>query len=204
MASPGWAQVTTNGLTGINACSGGYLESNPAAFDSSSNQNSATNTSVNFKLSSLLDWTNLRGLMGVADNPVSSITVYGKVKNTRSNTDVRIIDFGAVTSTQNPSYSDNNVTLTEKTPYVLILYTGFSGHGESNPFGVQCFMTGGTYTPANDTMNTSIGSTGCFSISPLTRMDIRNCLCGRSNLAQTLPNQPQHTHQEARARLGCR
>jgi len=205
IAAPVAAQttITAPGLTGQAACGAGYSEAQLAAFDSSSNQFNATNTSVNFKLSSLVNWNGLRGLVGAGDNPVTSITVYGKVKNTRTGADVRMIDFGAATSTQNPSYSDNNVTLTETTPYVLILYSNFAGSGESNPFGVQCFMTGGTYTPANTNFGPS--STGCFTITPRTQLDIRNCLCGRSDLSQTATTiQPGHTHEQARGRLGCR
>jgi len=205
-AAPVAAQVMTNGLSGENACGAGYSEAQLAAFDSSNNQFNATNTSVNFKLSTLVGWNGLRSLVGAGDNPVTSITVYGKVKNTRTGADVRMIDFGAVTSTQNPSYSDNNVTLTETTPYVLILYSNFAGSGESNPFGVQCFMTGGTYTPANTNFGPS--STGCFTITPRTQLDIRNCLCGQSDLSQTATTtptiQPGHTHEQARGRLGCR
>ena len=69
------------------------------------------------------------------------------------------------------------MTLTERTPYVVIIYTDFAGHGEDNPFMRDCFMTGGTYTITNLSINN--GSNGCFSISPLTPFDARNCLCGR-------------------------
>ncbi len=196
----GAQNVTAPGLKGNPACAGGYLmQKNLAALDSTNNADAVTNTSLPFKLSTLINWTNLRGLLGIADNPVSSITVYGKVKNTRTNTDVRTIDLGAVTSGQNPSYATTNVTLTAKTPYVIILYTDYSGLREENPFAVQCFMTGGTYNVTDTFVG---GRSGCLQLND--SFDIRNCLCGRSNLAQTLPNQPQHTHDKAWDRLGCK
>ncbi len=198
----------------------------------------------------------LRGLLGIADNPVNSINIYAQVKNVRNNSNVgNRIDLGAVTSTQNPSYASNAVSLAERTPYAILMYTGFSGHGEDNPFAVQCFMTGGSYTIPNGgnewmdimrsavtdcTMQGQLGSdseirtkaeanlpwsendypgrningaptweslvqeeikaikftfdpgkcrapdanqprtNGCYSISPRTQLDVRNCLCGRS------------------------
>ncbi|MCY4304181.1 MAG: hypothetical protein OXC62_05285 [Aestuariivita sp.] len=202
--APGWAQttVTAPGLFGSSACGGGYTQNNPAAFDSSNNGRVATNINVNFKLSNILNWTSLRGILGITSNPVSSITVYGKVKNTRIGADVRTIDFGAVTASQNPSYSDNNATLTERTPYALILYTDFAGHGESNPFAVECFMTGGTYT-----MNVNPGegrTSGCFSISPLTPLDVRNCWCGRQNNFPLFSSTSNPTQTSFRAGLGCK
>ena len=59
-----------------------------------------------------MDWTVLRGLLGIADNPVSSIAISAKVINARTGTTVRTLDLGTVTSTQNPSYTTTNVTLT--------------------------------------------------------------------------------------------
>ena len=223
VAAPVWAQVTTSGLSGTNACFGGYSQNQLAAFDSSNNQANATNTSVNFKLSLLVNWGSIRGLMGLSDTPVTSVTVYGKVKNTRTGADVGSeINFGTLTSSQtNASYSNNNITLTEKTPYALIIYTDYSGKGESNPIAVQCFMTGGTYNVPSGAF-----SGGCFKAGD--SFDVKNCLCGRASLAQTAvthgsnspaqnlidnmlaassganQGQPGHTDSEARGRLSCR
>ncbi|MCY4313811.1 MAG: hypothetical protein OXD44_09000, partial [Gammaproteobacteria bacterium] len=69
-----------------------------------------------------------------------------------------------------------------------------------------CFMTGGTYTPSNTTFfNPDPSSTGSFTISFLTPLDIRSCLCERSDLSQSggANNRPSHTHQDARTALGC-
>ena len=178
LAGPVGAQttITTSGLLGNFACGGGYsLQRNLSVVGYQ--DSSITDTNLPFSLSNILDWTGLRGLLGIADNPVSSIAISAKVINARTGTTVRTLDLGTVTSTQNPSYTTTNVTLTEKTPYVVIMYTDFAGHGEDNPFSVKCFMTGGTYTITNLSINN--GSNGCFSISPLTPLDARNCLCGR-------------------------
>jgi len=114
--------------------------------------------------------------LGIADNPVSSITVYAKIKNTRTNTDIRTIDLGAVTSTQNPSYATTNVTC-----------PGSDTCETARPFpkdAVRREEAGGTYTLNN--VFASNGSNGCFSISPLTPLDVRNCLCGRRALLAQL------------------
>ena len=89
IAGPVVAQstVTAPGLYGNPACAGRYSERNVNAFDSTHNgfrDGSLTNTNVNFKLSNIMTWTNLKAVMGITDNPVSSITVYGKVKNART------------------------------------------------------------------------------------------------------------------------
>ncbi|MCY4185818.1 MAG: hypothetical protein OXC82_04660 [Rhodobacteraceae bacterium] len=62
---------------------------------------------------------------------------------------------------------------------MLFFYTGSSGSDETNALERYCFMTGGSYTMAVDS---GAGQTsGCFSISPLTIQDVRNCFCGRGN-----------------------
>ncbi len=53
-------------------------------------------------------------------------------------------------------------------------------------FARRCFMTGGSYTIAANPIASgpTQGSSGCFTISPLTQQDVRNCWCGRKT---TLP-----------------
>ncbi|MCY4276693.1 MAG: hypothetical protein OXE81_02495 [Gammaproteobacteria bacterium] len=150
MAGPVAAQnaVTAPGLSGDSACGGGYSRERNSLYVGYRTSD-ITNTNLPFSLSNLTDWTNLRSSLGIGDNPVSSITISAKVINTRTGMTVRTLNPGTVTSSQNPSYATTNVTLVEKTPYVAIMYTDYSGHGESNPFSVRCFMTGGTYTIEN-------------------------------------------------------
>ncbi len=62
-------------------------------------------------------------------------------------------------------------------------FVGASGSVPKQVLARRCFMTGGTYT-MNVAPNTSGQNSGCFSISPLTIHDVRNCWCGREN---TLP-----------------
>ncbi|MCY4308536.1 MAG: hypothetical protein OXC57_09725 [Rhodobacteraceae bacterium] len=66
--------------------------------------------------------------------------------------------------------------LAARTPY----YVEVRAVPQGRPLQVlarRCFMTGGTYTITNLSINN--GSNGCFSISPLTIHHVRNCLCGR-------------------------
>ncbi|MCY4278121.1 MAG: hypothetical protein OXE81_09850 [Gammaproteobacteria bacterium] len=150
IAAPVAAQttITAPGLSGDAACGGGYLsEINSMVMGYQAS--AITNTNLPFSLSSITDWATLRSALGIADNPVSSIAITAEVINTRTGATVRTINLGTATSSQNASYATTNVTLAEKTPYVAIVYTDFAGHGESNPFSVRCFMTGGTYTIGN-------------------------------------------------------
>jgi len=158
MAGPVAAQntVTAPGLSGDSACGGGYSRERNSLYVGYRTSD-ITNTNLPFSLSNLTDWTNLRSSLGIGDNPVSSITISAKVINTRTGATVRTLNPGTVTSSQNPSYATTNVTLAEKTPYVAIMYTDFAGHGESNPFSVRCFMTGGTYTINNEGSQNFIG-----------------------------------------------
>ncbi len=202
MATPIWSQtITTNGIQGGPACSMGYSAvKNTIA--RAYLYTRITNTSLPFQLSSVMDWAGLRSIMGVADNPVSSLALTGKIFNGRTGATVQTIDLGTITSSQNLSYATTNVTLMEKTPYVVIMYTDFAGHGENNPFMIDCFVTGGTYTLGNNTTNTSLGSTGCFSISPRTPLDVRNCLCGRGNTGTV--GSASYDYTSLRAGWGCR
>ena len=71
----------------------------------------------------------------------------------------------------------NSYPLAEKTPYYAVLYADVTGLGVANPLDTACFMTGGDYTIGN--LSVMSGSNGCFTISPRTPQDVRNCLCGR-------------------------
>ena len=115
LAGPVGAQttITSNGLQGPPSCWAGSTNNTIARSYLYSN---ITNTNLPFGLSNVMDWTVLRGLLGIADNPVSSIAISAKVINARTGTTVRTLDLGTVTSTQNPSYTTTNVTLTERTP----------------------------------------------------------------------------------------
>ena len=68
----------------------------------------------------------------------------------------------------------------------------------------RCFMTGGTYTM---TVDPAAGQTsGCFSVSPRTIQDVRNCWCGRGNNSPRLLGlfTDEAQNQTLRDRWGCR
>lgn len=202
LAVPAGAQtatVTAPGLIGPTACAG-TGESQSLLTGSIS---SVTTTSVTLAHDARDNlYSALRSQLG--DGGATSFPLRYRVYNARTGSQTGSQGGFATITSSNPnlvSGSNSPFALTEKTPFYITIYTTASGYGESRPLLRRCFMTGGTYTPANTDINS--GSTGCFSITPRTPLDVRNCLCGRSNLAQTMPNQPQHTHQEARTRLGC-
>ncbi|MCY4276292.1 MAG: hypothetical protein OXE81_00405 [Gammaproteobacteria bacterium] len=97
--------------------------------------------------------------------------------------------------------TNQNLGFTMRTPHYFTIFTTAAGWGESRPLTRRCFMTGGTYTPSNEdgqpgyVANTT---SGCFSISPRTYQDVRNCLCGRSRIWN---NDDQNTAE--RRNLGC-
>ncbi len=74
--------------------------------------------------------------------------------------------------------------LSPKTSYYAVIYTTANGFGEASPIQRFCFMTGGTYTMNVNPSSNTDRSSGCFSISPFTLQDVRNCWCGRKT---TLP-----------------
>lgn len=57
-----------------------------------------------------------------------------------------------------------------------VLWASVPGTGPANPLDTAGFMTGESYTI--NSADISNGSNGCFSTSPLTPLDARNCLCG--------------------------
>ncbi len=190
------------GLVGQPACGGGHVHNidgnhlaiNLSVINGAGMQGIFTNNFFG------VTYSFLRGRLG-GDSSVSEFPLKLRVINSKTGTQVSETDLGTVTSTNAVARVVNNISVAAKTPYTAIYYADVTGLGLANPINTLCFMTGGTYTPANT--NILSGSTGCFSISPRTPFDVRNCLCGQSNLAQTLDDHPKHTHAEARMALGC-
>ncbi|MCY4227903.1 MAG: hypothetical protein OXF20_09490 [Gammaproteobacteria bacterium] len=84
-------------------------------------------------------------------------------------------------SSSSPTYAGGSATrsgLSQNTLYYVMLEAGPAGR-DTQILGRRCFMTGGTYTMTVDPANGQ--TSGCFSISPRTPADVRNCLCGRGN-----------------------
>ena len=82
--------------------------------------------------------------------------------------------------------SQTGSSLAAKTLYYVEVFTNSSGSIPKQVFARRCFMTGGTYTIAANPIASgpTQGSTGCYTISPLTIQHVRNCWCGRKT---TLP-----------------
>jgi len=180
LAAPVWAQtITAPGLVRQPACTGGHTDRGTtdlglAIITYSSVPNGAGNMSLILELGDF-DYSHLRE--GSGDGGPTAFPINVQVNT--GGAAVETIVVGTVTST-NTSLGRVSVSpfpVAAKTPYVAILYVNVPGRGVGNPLAVSCFMTGGTYTITNLSINN--GSNGCFSISPRTQLDIRNCLCGR-------------------------
>ena len=132
-----------------------------------------------------------------------AVTIEYFVRNALTNAQVQRASAGRIVS-GSPNLNATNLpisSLTPNTPYVYTVETTASGFGEANPLLRRCFMTGGTYTLNNESGQpgfSNLNSSGCFSISPLTHQDVRNCLCGRSRIWN---DNAQNTAQ--RCTLGC-
>ena len=145
----------------------------------------------------------LRG--GVGDgSPTVEFPMKLKVVNTRTGSDVGTADAGTVTSTDTSAPgASHSFTVTEKTPYVAIYHADVTEWGLDNPIATWCFMTGGTYTIIN--LSIENGSNGCFSISLLTPLDARNCLCGRGATGSVTINEVPvaYDYTSIRSNWGC-
>ena len=174
VADPVWAQtITAPGLKGTQACVG---TSEIKRFDLAEVTISGSNATFSPK-----NVTNLYSLLRseVGDGGPTSFPILYTYTNAKTGQKSAAIRVTTVDSA-NPNFSASSEAAgyTAKTPYYFTVFARASGFGESRPLTRLCFMTGGTYTPTNTTFP---GSTGCFSISPRTPQDVRNCLCGRGN-----------------------
>ena len=146
-------------------------------------------------------YSNLRSRSG--DSGLTSFPTNIKVYNARTGAQAGstqvIADFRSTYPELNTDFTFTLSGLAAKTPYYAVVYTTATGFGEARPFLRRCFMTGGIYTPANTELTN--GSTGCFSITPLTFQDVRNCLCGRGNTGTVGTQDYDYTSQ--RSSWGC-
>ena len=199
-AGPVWAQtITAPGLVGQPACAGtGEITDINFGTISAVGNTSAVFTYVN--ISNL--YSILRSRSG--DGGATVFPIRYRLYNNRTGAQVADNPPSTVIESGNPNFTAAPTTfsgLSARTPYYVVVYTTATGFGESRPFLRRCFMTGGTYTPSNESgqpgyvANTT---SGCFSISPRTFQDIRNCLCGRSRVWN---DDDQNTAQ--RRTLGC-
>ncbi|MCY4308018.1 MAG: hypothetical protein OXC57_07065 [Rhodobacteraceae bacterium] len=151
---------------------------------------------------SQITYSFLRGRTG--DSGTSSFPVNLRVVNARTGASVVEQIVGTVNSTDTSlTNAAVGFSAAAKTPYFAILYADVPGLGVANPLDTACFMTGGTYTITNLSINN--GSNGCFSISPLTPLDARNCLCGRpvSGTVTIDGSAVSYDYTSIRANWGC-
>ena len=172
--------VTSNGRAGQTACMD-QAEVNAESF-------SITEIKPSFirYTTPAVTWTQYTGRLGDTTPPINvniRATVYDARTETAAVSSVLLANINS-----SLDYSGTNTPLiraglSAKTPYYLEVYADSSGSIPKQVFARRCFMTGGTYT-MTVTPNTQGRSSGCFSISPLTQQDVRNCWCGRKT---TLP-----------------
>ena len=196
-AGPAEAQtITAPGLVGQPACVGPGETDNPVSGSVSAiTANSATLT---------LDAYNnlysvLTGRIGDGSTPTEFI-IKDRVQNLRTGITYEG-NFATISST-NPNLSSSPnpaVLLSDKTPHVYEIYVDEI----SDILLRRCFMTGGTYTITN--LSILNGSNGCFSISPLTPLDARNCLCGRGATGSVTIDSSAvaYDYTSIQANLGC-
>ncbi|MCY4292341.1 MAG: hypothetical protein OXC72_11380, partial [Roseovarius sp.] len=215
LAAPVWAQatITAPGLIGQPACLGTSEVDDPLSGSISAVGTNQATLQID-AVSNL--YSSLRAQAG--DGGPTEFTLQFKAYNARTNSQQGSIGTFATVNSGSPNLAASTQVpfgLSANTPYYVTVYTTASGFGEARPLMRRCFMTGGTYTPSNESGQPGFvanTTSGCFSISPRTYQDVRNCLCGRSDLSQTAvthnpdtntQGQPGHTHEQARGRLGC-
>ena len=207
-ASPVTAQttITAPGLTGQAACVAGNIHrGQPPHINYGSVPNGAGNMMISGNgYGGQITYSFLRGRIGDGGT-ASSFPVNLTITNTKTGGVVGGL-LGTVSSTDTTLTTVmSSYPLTAKTPYFAELWVDVTGLGKANPLDTACFMTGGSYTIG--TVSFGTGQTnGCFSISPRTPMDVRNCLCGRplTGVANTLwQGQTAWDYTSIRSNLGC-
>ena len=147
-------------------------------------------------------WSSYVVRFGDGGRPTGSATVGAAVYNAKTRGRRGGAQSFAFISSGSPTFASSSRTVTsldEKTLYYVDFFVSKSGF-EDQVFARRCFMTGGTYTMST---NPVTGQTsGCFSISPRTPEDVRNCWCGR---ASTLPLFTADADNNSfRSGIGCR
>ncbi len=129
-----------------------------------------------------ITWNQYTGRLGDSSAP-DQIDFYVAISNARSKAATAGIRTPVSRGNDFPGNSTPyilNASLSPKTLYYFELYAAPSGSIPKLVFARRCFMTGGSYT-MTVAPNTQGQSSGCFTISPLTQQDVRNCWCGRKS-----------------------
>ncbi len=179
LAAPAAAQttVTSSGREGPTACLEGQSEINAENLSIMA----LSTASVTLTTSSIT-WNEYVGRLGDTPAPAEA-NVNVAVYSGRTNSLVR--QGGSVFSSTVPYAGESGTlpVLAPKTSYYLEVAVTAIGIPRQ-VFARRCFMTGGTYTMTVDPSGAQGRNSGCFTISPLTIQDVRNCWCGRKT---TLP-----------------
>ena len=196
MTAPVWAQtITAPGLVGPPACVGQGETDDPLSGSISITGDG--NVSLTITAFDNL-YSSLRSRVG--DSAPTTFTIKDRVRSVGTGIQVEG-SFATITSGSpnlNASPSPHR-SLVDKTVYVFEVFVDEI----DRPLLRRCFMTGGTYTITN--LSVVNGSNGCFSISPLTPQDARNCLCGRGATGSvTIDGSPASwNYSSMRGNWGC-
>ena len=180
LAGPAWAQtsVTSSGREGPTACVGS-AEVNAANMPITALSTSGVTVTVPEVI-----WSQVLAPLGDAQAPANAVVAV-TVSNAQTGSEVGSLGVLGIIRSSSPTYAGGSSTrtgLAARTLYHVTVVASPAGNLRSQVIARRCFMTGGSYTMA---VNPASGQTsGCFSISPRTIQDVRNCWCGRTN---TLP-----------------
>ena len=216
--------IMTKGLVGSSACTGVSAISGYAVTPVV--RGSTDGTSVSITVISF-GFAYAKSVLFPDDSSITEITTRLEVRNSKTNeligSGFNLGNLMSSSTDETAQFSNTQTGLTPKTPFYIVLYATATGNpsslGLENPLARTCYMSGGTYTPTR--IPYGDGGNGCFSISPLEPMHIRNCLCGRESFytpgthynspgpadapdKDTRPKQdPSHNDQQTRFNLGC-
>ncbi len=163
-------------------------------------------TTTVFYTTPQITWNQYVGRLGDTTPPIRA-SIYAGVYNAGTKTRVGRASLGDISTTRNISARNTALArtgLSTKTVYYLEVYAEPTGSIQKQVFARRCFMTGGTYTIAAKPIASgpTEGSTGCYTISPLTQQHVRNCWCGRKTTLPLFSSTQDNT--DFLNRWGCR
>ena len=163
-----------------------------------------TPTSVTFRTKAYANlYSALRAKAG--DGGATSFGIAFALYNGRTGAPLQSPALGFAIDSSNPDMEVRQpgaITVSPKTPYLAEIWVT-TGLGQNNKLTEIRFMTGGTYTMTADP-GASQTTNGCFSISPRTIQDVRNCWCGRKTNLPLFSSTSTPTQAAFRQSLGCR
>ncbi len=200
-AAPAQTTVTTDGLIGPSACVTRLENKQYDVLE----VHAMSSTSVTFRTKAYLNlYSALRARAG--DSGATSFGIAIALYNGRTGVLLQSPALGFTIDSSNPDMAVRQptpFTVSPKTPYLAEIWVN-SGLGGNNKLTEICFMTGGTYTMTVDPGASSQTSNGCFSISPRTIQDVRNCWCGRKTNLPLFSTTSTPTQAAFRQSIGCR